>query len=583
VSRTKTTRSSAGRRDPGPPAHEVWPGVTIRIDDCGRRYWFDAAEADRMCAFFPRYLVHYQGEFAGKPFELEPWQRDLIIRPVFGWRRTSDGLRRFRKVYLAVAKKNGKSTLAAGVALLLLFCDGEPGAQIYSAAADKEQAAIVFDTAKTMVEQSPRLSRRCEIYRRSIVVPNTFSSYKVLSADVKSKHGPNIHGLIFDELHAQPSRELYDTLAKGVAARRQPLTFEITTAGDNLESICREEHDYAEKVIAGVIEDETFLPVIFAARPEEDWRDPAVWRRANPSFGTTVKSDYLQAEVSAAIADPRKQAAFKRLHLNIWTQQHQIWIPIEDWDACAAPVSPNDLAGRACFGGVDLSTKLDLTCLVLAFRRFDEPDARADAPELELGEAAEPSEGPERRLTLNFTVDLLPFFWIPEDTMHRRAREDNVPYPLWAELGLVRPTPGNVVDYDLIYEQIIEEIAPRFSIQQIGYDPYNATQFALNLQSAGFQMVEVRQGIQTMSEPAKVFEALVQSRRLRHDGHKVLRWNVSNVAVKEDRKGNIFPFKQAQKKRIDGVIGAVIALSRMIVSLDEGSSVYESRGPLVFG
>lgn len=578
--KTKRDSSGGGRRPKRGPKqqawdapHERWPGVTVSIDDCGGNYYYDAAAAQRVCDFFEKFLVHYRGEHAGERFVLEPWQRDLVIRPVFGWKRTADGLRRFRKVYLEVGKKNGKSTVSAGVALYLTFCDGEPGAEIYSAAADKDQARIVFETAKTMVETSPALLKRCQIYRSSIVVPETFSSYKVLSADVKTKHGPNIHGLIFDELHTQPNRDLYDALAKGVAARRQPLTFEITTAGDDFESICREEHDYAEKVMQGVITDETFLPVIFAADPKDNWREPATWAKANPSLGRTVKLDHLETECRAAIAEPRKQAAFKRLHLNIWTQQAEIWISLESWDACDGPI---DLARpQPCYGGLDLSTKLDLTCLVLAFRREDDTDGAGDVVDLGAG----PTPNERKTLGLNFSIDLVPFFWIPEATMHRRAKEDGVPYPLWAEQKLIRVTPGDVVDYDYIMDEITKEIAPAFSIQEIGYDPYNATQFALNLQAAGFRVIEVRQGVQTMSEPAKLFEALVVSRRLRHGGHKVLRWNMSNAAVKEDKKGNIFPFKQHAKKRIDGVIGSIIALSRLIIAEPEGS-VYEDRGVL---
>lgn len=562
---TKTKRGGSRKKPEIPeiPAWERWPGTTIPLDDCGGRYWYDPKAAKDAVEFFPAFLRHFEGEFSGKRFELDDWQSELIIKPLFGWKKVSDNTRRFRKLYLAVPKKNGKSVLAAGIALFLLFCDSEDGAQVFSAAADRMQAAIVFNAAKTMIETSPKLRRRCEIYRNSIVVPSTRSSYQVLSADVATKHGPNIHGLVFDELHTQPNRDLYDTLVKGIASRRQPLIVEITTAGSDFESICREEHEYAQRIISTAITDETVLPVIFEAKQEEDWRDPQVWRRVNPSFGKIVKELYLEDECRAAIAEPRKQNSFKRLNLNMWTQQEHMWIDIHDFDACPQLKDLEESCnGLACVAGIDISTRNDLTCVCLAFRI---PDSEAE-------------EGgyTQESMNLNYRVALLPYFYLPEVTLYQRAKEDSIPYPLWRDMGLLRVTPGQDIDQRKIYNDITEEFAKKFSIQSIGYDPWNANTLALPLRDAGFQMVETRQGVATMSEPSKLFEALIRSKRLVHNGHQIFRWNVGNVSVKEDLKENIFPFKSSRKKRIDGVIAAIIALSRLISTGESSGSVYDS-------
>jgi phage terminase large subunit-like protein len=540
-----------------------WPGVSIALDDCGGRYYFDKEEADRASEFFPEYLIHVkQAEFYGKPFELLPYQSELVIRPLFGWRRVDDGRRRFRKIYVEVPKKNGKSPLGAGIGLYGLFCDREPGAEIYSAAADREQAGVVFDVARKMVESSPDLQAMSQVYKRSISVPATNSFYKVLSADVRTKHGPNIHILVFDELHAQRDRMLHDTLARGIAARRQPIIAYFTTAGDDEESICREQHDYAIGVIVGRIEDESFLPVIFAAKPEDDWRDPQVWERSNPGLGVTIKREYLEAEAREAIQEPRKQNSFKRLHLNIWTQQAEAWLDLVEWDRCQGELLEDGWIAAAA--GIDLSSKIDLTSLVVLLMYRDR-GRKADQVVL-TGTDVDTGERIERRMAIDFSVEVFPYFWMPEETLHQRVRDDAVPYDVWHREGLLRMTDGPVVDYDQILEEIVDEIAPRFRLRDwpIGFDPHNATQFMLQLGKKGFTVVEVPQTVKELSEPAKLFEALIRSRRIRHDGHRVLRWNVENVAAKEDKKENIFPFKPSKKKRIDGVSASVTALNRLI-------------------
>lgn len=601
--RKRRTTPKGGWWGAGPSPAERWPGVTIDLvarwnakvrwtDISGNarigrwtspdgRYYFDREAADIKVEFFAEFLEHHKGEFAGRSFTLMDYQDLLVVRPLFGWMRVADGLRRFRKVFLAVPKGNGKSPLGAGTGVALAFADNEPGAEVYSAAADREQAGIVFDTAKYMVEANDDLASLANVYKRTIEIPSTTSVYRVLSADVKSKHGPNVHGLIFDEFHAQPNRQLYEVLYRGTIKRRQPVVMMITTAGDDDESICAEEWGYARKVIEDPSLDETYLPVIFEAAKEEDWKDPKVWRRVNPGFGVTVKEDAIVAECAAAQLEPRKLNDFLRYHLNRWVNQATAWIPIDWWDACATPIDMDSLAGLPCFGGLDLAQKYDLACLHLVFPRPVE-----EVLEIEVVGSDEKLEPVKRSLSLNFTVDLVPFFWIPEDTMREHEATDRVPYAHWAKLGLVTATPGNVIDYDCIFRDITGPIAerfPRLMGAEVGYDPAFATDIAVKLREAGLSMIEVPQNYKHLSEASHVFEAFVRGKRVRHGGHRLLRWNVENVAIRQDDAGRIRPVKSRRRsKRIDGVVAALMGLGRLILDSD-APSVYETRGAVVLG
>lgn len=397
------------------------------------KYTYDEAAAQRAVDFFRLYLRHIKGEWANQPLTLLPWQEHDVIRPLFGWKRP-DGTRKYRTAYIEVPRKQGKSTLSAGIALYLLFADQEPGAEIYSAASDREQAAIVFELARDMVDRNPSLAKRSETYRRSIVVPSTASSYKVLSAESYTKHGINAHGIIFDELHAQPNRELWDVLTTSTGARRQPLIVTITTAGWDRNSICWEQHEYAEKVRDGIIEDPGFLPVIYNAS-NLDWRTPEAWKKANPSLGVTVKPEFLETECRRAQEVPGYQNTFRRLYLDEWTTSEQRWLDMATWDACGEDVDTATLEGRPCFAGLDLSSTLDITALVLAF-----PDATGG-------------------------YDVMPYFWVPAENAQKRADRDRVPYPLWIQQGHIEATEGNVVDYDVIRTRI-NELNKRFNIRE---------------------------------------------------------------------------------------------------------------------
>ena len=358
----KPVRRSRATRPPGPPApwwgegaapHLRWPGVTIEIPAVwhyARHRWespdgawyFDQAAAEFAEGFYPTFLEHHIGEFNGQPFELMPYQRWLIVKPLFGWKDARTGLRRFRKVFLAVPKGSGKSPFGAGTGLLLAFFDQEPGAEVYAVAADRKQAGIVFDSAKIMVDRNEHLHARCSVYRESIKLSGSTEYFQVLSSDASTKHGFRPHGIIFDEFHAQPDRELFDTLYRGMGKRRQPVLMMITTAGDDDESICFEEWEYARHVISGTVEDPGYLPVIFEAQPAEDWTSEAVIRRVNPGYGITMQAEYFRTEALAAQAEPRKRNSFLQLHLNRWVNQATAWIPIEWWDACDQPVPSDD-------------------------------------------------------------------------------------------------------------------------------------------------------------------------------------------------------------------------------------------------
>ena len=504
-------------------------------------------EGERALGFCTNLLTHTKGEWAGQPLRFAPWQRNEVILPLFGEKR-ADGTRRYRRVYVEVARKNGKSTMAAAIALLLLFADGELGAEVYSVAADRFQAGIVFGVARRMVETNPWLSSNCLIYRRAIYVPSTDSVYQVLSADVKTKHGLNASGVIFDELHTQPNRDLWDVLTTSTAARRQPVTLAITTAGYDRHSVCYEQHAYAQQVAAGIIPDKEFLPVIHAADPKQDWTKPAAWAKANPNLGTTPKIEYIKKECKRAQQLPGFENTFKRLHLNIWTEQDVRWMKMEKWDACDGAIKESELLGQRCYAGIDLASTTDICALVLLFPL---PDGR-------------------------FATRCN--FWIPRENIKERVARDHVPYDVWLREGWIEATEGNVVDYDAIRARV-NELGKRYNILEIPIDRWNSTSLQTDLAGDGFSVVQFGQGFASMSAPTKELEKLVLSERILHGGNPVLRWMASNVAVKTDPAGNQKPDKGKSTEKIDGIVALIMAVGRAI-SQAQGGSVYEERGIL---
>lgn len=571
---TKYARSVAGGRVPACRLHKL--ACRRHLSDLRaarkRGLSFDVAAAAWAIAFFS-HLRHSKGEWAGKPLILEPWQR-FIIGSIFGWKTKATGLRRFRFVYIEVPRKNGKSTMSAGVAILLAFFDGEPGAEVYCAATKRDQAKIIWLEAKRMVKGTPPLRKRIGAFASNLSQDSTNSKLEPLGADEDTMDGLNPLAAIIDELHAHKTSGVVDVLETAMDARRQPLQFEITTAGFDQETICYKHHEYTEQVVKGILEDDAWFGFITGTDPKDDWREESTWAKANPNLGVSIKVDGLRKKAKKAENMPASLAAFQQKHLNIWTQVGEVWISVDAWDRCRRKKLTDPKQALAIAAGLDLSSKIDLTALVVLLK-FPQEGRSLD---VELGEE-QGDEKPRPKLSIDFRVECMPFFWLPENALATRAREDRIPYDEWHRAGLLRVTAGNVVDYDRIFREIEDEIAPALGLKggEIGFDPYNATQFALTLQGAGFRAVEVPQTVRQMSEPTKLLEALVVSRRLRHDGHKLLRWCVSNVSVKEDKKGNLFPFKASKRKRIDGATATIIGLNRLIGQAEEETSGYNER------
>ena len=514
---------------------------------------YDKVKADYAVQFI-QCLKHTKGTWAGKPFELIDWQ-ERIIRDVFGILKP-DGYRQFTTAYIEIPKKQGKSELAAAVALLLCCGDGEERAEVYGCAADRQQASIVFEVAADMVRMCPALNKRVKILasqKRLIYLP-TNSFYQVLSADAYSKHGFNVSGVIFDELHTQPNRKLFDVMTKGSGdARMQPLYFLITTAGTDTHSICYETHQKAKDILEGRKIDTTFYPVIYGADESEDWTDPKVWKKANPSLGITVPIEKVKDACNSARQNPGEENSFRQLRLNQWVKQSVRWMPMEKWDACAFPVSAGDLEGRVCYGGLDLSSTTDITAFVLVFPPLDEDDK----------------------------FQILSFFWIPEENLELRVRRDHVPYDVWERQGYLKTTEGNVVHYGFI-ETFIESLGERYHIREIAFDRWGAVQMVQNLEGMGFTVVPFGQGFKDMSPPTKELMKLTLEQKIAHGGQPVLRWMMDNIFIKTDPAGNIKPDKEKSTEKIDGVVATVMALDRAIRCGNESSeSVYDGRGILL--
>ena len=515
--------------------------------------YYDKDAADHAVCFIEKFCCHTKGTWDGQPFELIDWQ-EQIIRDIFGVLKPN-GYRQFNTAYIEIPKKQGKSELAAAVALYLLCADFEPGAEVYGCAADRDQAKIVFDVALEMVKRCPVLEKKMSIKasQKEMIYEPTGSKYKALSADVANKHGFNIHGVVFDELHTQPNRKLFDVMTKGSGdARMQPLYFLITTAGDNTNSICYEVHQKAKDIIAGRKIDPSFYPVIYGADDDDDWTDPAVWKKANPSLGITVGIDKVEAACEQAKQNPAEENSFRQLRLNQWVKQAVRWMPMDKWDKCAFAVNEDDLESRVCYGGLDLSSTTDITAFVLVFPPEDEAD--------------------------KFII--LPYFWIPEDCLDLRVRRDHVPYDLWQKQGYLETTEGNVVHYGYI-EKFIESLGERFNIREIAFDRWGAVQMVQNLEGMGFTVVPFGQGFKDMSPPTKELMKLTLEQRIAHGGHPVLRWMMDNVCAKNDPAGNVKMDKEKSTEKIDGAVATVMALDRAIrCGNDTTESVYDSRGLL---
>lgn len=514
-------------------------------------------------------LRHVKDPWHGVFFDLLPWQK-RIIKDVYGTLKP-DGNRQYKYVYLEIPKKQGKSELGAALALKHLCADGEKFAEVYSCAADREQASLVFNVAVEMVRMEPDLDRVCKIIeskKRIVYKPNN-SFYQALSAESYTKHGLNVSAVIFDELHAQPNRSLWDVMTFGAGdAREQPMWWVITTAGDDPDrvSIGWEIHKKAEAILLGDKVDPSWYPVIYGIDPQESrvwkgrdykyydgevdwehkWKDKRIWKIVNPSLNHTVKAEKLDEAFVTVEDNPAEERLFRQLRLNEWVKfKTSKWLSLSLWDATAGMVTESECLGLPCYGGLDFSSSIDTTSLCLLF-------------------PPTPDHAKWRALWR---------VWIPEDNMKERVRRDHVPYDRWVREGLIKTTPGGVIDYDYIENEILD-LAKKYDLQEIGFDPWHALQSSIRLTEQGQTMAEVRQGFKTLGPATKFLGELVRGEQIEHGGHPVIRWMFGNVEVKIDENENVRPVKGRGIERIDGIAALINAIDRAIRHLDQ-TSIYD--------
>ncbi len=484
-----------------------------------------------------RALRHTKGRWAGRPFEPEDWQIEHIIAPVFGW-KYPDGTRIRRKAWIEVPRKNGKSTVCAGLGLVGLAADGEPGAEVYSAAASTDQARAVFDEASRMAKAAKALRGKLKVLKSAITIPGTAAVWRVLSKVGQLAHGKNVHMGIIDEVHVHKDGAIIEALETGTGARLQPLIFYITTADEGDTTGPYEElHTYAAQVAQGVVDDPSFHVAIWAAAEGDDPFDENTWAKANPNLDVTLQRSFLRDEAKRAKKSPAFFASFLRLYLNRRVRVAKRWLALAEWDATAGIVDIERLRGRACYAGLDLASTTDIAALVLVFPYDDG------------------------------TYDVLPFFWIPRDTMQERSAK--VPYAAWVDEGLIEATEGNVIDYKAIRKRI-QWVAETFDLKELAYDRWGATQLVQELQDEdGITVVPIGQGMASMSAPLKELIRLVLAKLIRHGGHKVLRWMADNLVLKTDAQGNVKPDRQKSTEKIDGMVALVMAIARAMCAEPE--------------
>ncbi len=506
---------------------------------------FDRQAAEHAVQFFS-FLKHSKGEWAGKPFVLEPWQQ-FIIWVLFGWKR-ADGLRRFRTSYIEVPRKNGKTTLMAGIGLYLMSADGEPGAEVYSAATKRDQAKLSWGEAVRMVKASSALRQMIKHWKASdtLAIEETASKFQPLGADSDTMDGLNVHGALVDEVHAHKTRGVVEVLETATGARRQPLQVEITTAGTDQTSICFEHHEYSRQILEGTIEADTWFCFIASIDEGDKWDDPRVWAKANPNYGVSVKPDDLARKAEKAKRLPAALNAFLRLHLDVWTQQVDRWISLELWEENAGEVNEESLVGQKCFGGLDLSSVSDITSWTMIFPREDDPEA----------------------------LDILCRFWCPEARLTDRENRYADQYQAWERQGYLTVTPGNAVDYAFIKAQILED-AQRFALVDCNVDRlFQGYQVSMELADEGIEILGMGQGFLSMAAPMKEFERRLLAKKLHHGGNPVLRWMAGNVAVRQDPAGNLKPDKAGSQGKIDGIVSLVMSLDRATRHQPKKKSAY---------
>lgn len=541
----------------------VIPGYDPWDLACGSK--FDPDRAGEALQFFDEFLRFTEGVKAGQHFSLEDWQKAIIVN-LYGWFRP-DGTRRYREAMIYVPRKNGKTSLLSGLVLHEMFCVDEPGAQLYSAAADREQASLIYRHACEMIRMDRELETLCTIKPSMKVIERTdgaWTIFKALSAESATKHGLSPSFVVIDEVHAHPDGELIDVLVTGTGSRRQPLVVYITTADFNRKSVCNDKYEYACKVRDNKGDshkegyDSAFLPVIYEAHIDDDWTSPEIWRKANPNFGISVREDYIARECQKAKETPAYENVFRRLHLNQRTQQDVRAIPMDSWDKCGGGVDPKDwrkkmlaeLIGKRCAGGLDLGSVSDLTALALLFGDYESG------------------------------YDVLPFFWCPEVNAEKRSRRDGVDYVQWANAGYIILTPGNETDYQQVRRDI-NGFANDYGIQELAADRlFQGAQLCQDLLADGMNVVAMGQGYQSMAAPTRALLDLVSGGRLRHGNNPVLRWMAANAAT-ESQSGEaeaVLKFsKKKSTEKIDGIIAICEALAISMVSREPSFSYYEEN------
>lgn len=519
----------------------------------GGKYFYDEKTADLVIDFIEKHIKHTKGPKSGEPFILEQWQKEDIICPLFGVKSVATGLRRYKFGYFEIPKKNGKSPLLSAIVLITLIFEKDEGAEIYSAASTRDQAKIVFGDACKMAKKDDYINSKVNVMQHAIIYGN--KSYKALSADIGANDGINANLVVFDELHRQPNRALYDVLIGSMAAKEQPMFIMITTAGNDFNSICYEQHEYAMDVKNGIIKDETYLSVIYAADIKDDPFIESTWKKANPNYGISVRKDFIAEQAQKAKTNKAYLNTFLRLHLNIWTNVKDVWIPDDFWQSCGADLDITQLIGEVCYGGLDLSSTSDLTAFSLVF-----PPSMRDYY-------------PDNYILFNWS-------WLPQEKGKDSADKNNNNYKNWLDSGWIEETSGNVIDYDYIQERIME-ICESYNIATIAYDPYNSVQIASKLEENGINMFKHRQGDITMNFPVTQFEVKVGRKELLHNNNPVMRWQVSNGVLVSNTAGNLVKVgKNAPHQKIDNLISSIMALGLSIVPEIEKSSYLENNEPI---
>lgn len=508
-------------------------------------WYFDRKAAIRAIGFIEK-LKHTKGKWAGQRFKLESWQQ-FILWNIFGWMK-ADGTRRFRYVYVEIARKNGKTALSAGIGLYMLFADGEARPEVYSAATVKDQARICFSDAVEIVKKTD-LKNYLSPYRNSIVYELKSGMMKPLSSDYGTHDGLNPSCGIIDEFHAHKDSGMFDVIKSAFGARRQPLMFIITTAGFNKNGACYAYRSNVIKILQGINEDDSLFGIIYTLDSKEEWDNPKMWIKSNPNLGISVFPEYLADQVNDAKNRPEAVRNVMTKNVNLWVDAEKTWILDDMWQKCIGTTGIESLRGCKCWGGLDLSNVSDITAFVLLFHE-------------------------------NEKFQLLPFFWIPEDKMLEKIRKENINYDKWSSLGFVKVTAGNVLDYDFVKADILQ-IAEIYDLQSTAYDRWNASQTIIDLQNEGMECSPFGQGYGSMGAPTKEFEKMVLTEKIEHFGNPVLRWMMASTVIKTDPAGNIKPDKEKSSQKIDGIVASIMALGEwMTAQAEEDNNPYNQRGML---